>query len=471
MSADGVLVVGGGPAGLACGIGLLRADRSRRVTVIEKESVPGGIAGGFERGGLCYDYGSHRIHPSAGGRVLALLENLPGLEIRRRRRNGRILLRGRLIGFPPSPADAVLGLPLRLSAGIAADQFRGLFGARRTRQAGTFAEAVEAGMGGTMAREFYLPYALKLWGLPAEGISAGLAARRVPSAKPGGLLAKVLNGLPVVSRLDPSRYFRYPAGGFGALAGALAREFTGLGGELATECEAAGVSIDGDGGATVSTPGGRRLSARHVVWTAPLDALASSLAGSMPDAVRDAARRLVYRAMVLLYVQIEDGPYTRFDAHYFPDGSIPFSRMSEPRNYPGPAGRGRTGLCLELPCGSGDRAWNSDAGGLLDLFTAALASLPLPAPGRITDSWTARIPCAYPVYSIGFERDLEILSDWALSTGCLIPVGRQGLFAHDNVHHAMETGLAAADRLAAPGFDMEGWLADLARFRSRCVSD
>lgn len=471
MSADGVLVVGGGPAGLACGIGLLRADPSRRVVILEKESRPGGIAGGFERGGLSYDYGSHRIHPSAGGRVLALLEGLPGLELRRRRRNGRILMRGRLIGFPPSPWGAFTGLPLRLSAGIAADQLAGILGARRRRPAGSFAEAVEAGMGGTMAREFYLPYAKKLWGLPAEAISAGLAARRVPSARPGGLLAKALGGLPLISRLDPSRYFRYPAGGFGSLASALAREFTGLGGELATGCGAAGMVLDGGGGATVSTSGGRSLSARYVVWTAPLDSLAAALAGAMPDQVRDAAGRLAYRAMVLLYVQVEDGPYTPYDAHYFPDGSTPFSRMSEPANYPGPARPGRTGLCLELPCSEGDPSWNADAAGLLEVFTAGLSSLPLPAPRRITDAWTALVRCAYPVYRTGFESDLGILSDWALSTGCLIPAGRQGLFAHDNVHHAMETGLAAADRLSGGGFDRDAWTADLARFRRQCVSD
>lgn len=473
MSSDAAVIVGGGPAGLACGIALLRNDPSRCVSIVEKERHPGGIAGGFRREGLFFDYGSHRIHPSASGRVLALLEGLPGLVLRRRRRNGRILIRGRLLKFPPSPADALLRLPPGLSAGIAADQIRGLLGQGHGGRSGiaTFADALESGMGATMAREFYIPYARKLWGLPADGISAGLASRRVPSARPGGLLAKALGGLPLISRLDPARYFRYPEGGFGSLAGALAREFESLGGELLTGSRAVSVSPAPGAGATVSTAEGRSLPARFVVWAAPLDTLAGALSPSIPDSVRESAGGLGYRAMTLLYVTIEDGPYTGYDAHYFPDGPFAFSRMSEPRNYPAPAGPGRTGLCLELPCATGDDSWRAGPDELLAEVQRGLASTPLPVPAVAGDSWVERITHAYPVYRAGYEKDLEVFSDWISSLGCIIPVGRQGLFAHDNLHHAMETGLSAADRLSGPGFDREGWLRDLARFRSHCVSD
>lgn len=471
MSSDGILIVGGGPAGLSCGIGILRRDASRHVTIIEKQRNPGGIAGGFHRCGLSFDYGSHRIHPSAAGRVLDLLENLPGLVLRKRRRNGRILIRGRLLGFPPSPFDALLELPPAVSAGIASDQIRGLLAGRRRDGAANFADAVRAGMGPTMAGEFYIPYAKKLWGLPAEGISAGLASRRVPSARPGGLVAKALGGLPLISRLDPSRYFRYPEGGFAALAEALASEFSRLGGELLTCSEAVSTSPRPGVGATVSTSDGRLLEAGFVVWAAPLDALAGSLEAFMPADVRESAERLAYRAMTLLYLTIENGPYTSFDAHYFPDGSIAFSRMSEPRNYPSSAGPGRTGLCLELPCGRGDDVWNAGPDALMAELERGLASTPLPVPSSTGEAWVERIPHAYPLYSIGYEKDLGALSDWLASLGCIITTGRQGLFLHDNVHHAIETGLSAADRLSGAGFDREGWLSDQARFRNHCVSD
>lgn len=471
---DSVVIVGGGPAGLACGIELLRSDRSRDVTVLEREPAPGGIAGGFSRGGLDYDYGSHRIHPSVEGRVLAFLEGLPGLELRRRRRNGRILLGGRLVRFPPSPLDALLRLPPGLSAGILSDQIGGLFRREGISSPRSFSEAVEAGTGRTMARSFYIPYTRKLWGLSADEISSFQAARRVSSARPGGLLAKALGGLPIVSRFDPSRFFRYPSGGFGSLAEALAQEFRSLGGVLRTDSEVVSAASE-NGALRIATSNGFARTAGHLVWSAPLDALASSFAGAAPGEVLEAAGRLAYRSMVLLYIEMEEGPYSEFDAHYFPDASIRFSRMSEPRNYPGGAEhsalRAGTGLCLELPCDRGGNDWAAGPEELLARLAGDLAGSPLPVPGGVTDVWTGRLTHAYPVYRMGFEHDLRTVSEWSLSDPRLVLIGRQGLFAHDNLHHAIETGLAAADCLAGPGFDTGAWRRCLEDFRRHRVSD
>lgn len=471
---DSVVIVGGGPAGLACGIELLRSDSNRDVTVLEKEPSPGGIAGGFSRGGLDYDYGSHRIHPSVDGRVLAFLRGLPGLELRRKRRNGRILLGGRLVRFPPSPLDALVKLPPGLSARILGDQIGGLFKSGRTSAPRSFSEAVESGTGRTMARAFYIPYTRKLWGLPANGISSFQAARRVSSARPGGLLRKVLGGLPLISRFDPSRFFSYPAGGFGALAEALALEFRRLGGILRTDSEVVSVSSEG-AALRMTTSDGFSRAAGHLVWSAPLDVLASSFGAAAPADVLEAAGRLAYRSMILLYIQIENGPYTPFDAHYFPDGSTRFSRMSEPRNYlqdsPAGAGRGRTGLCLELPCDMGGDDWGAGPEDLYERLSSDLRGSPLSSPEGVGDIWMRRLTHAYPVYRMGFERDLTTVSEWSLSDPRLTLIGRQGLFAHDNLHHAIETGLSAADCLGGPGFDIDSWRRCLESFRQHRVSD
>ena len=54
---------------------------------------------------------------------------------------------------------------------------------------------------------------------------------------------------------------------------------------------------------------------------------------------------------------------SEFDAHYFPDGSIPISRLSEPKNYRGGHGpKGSTVLCAELPCAADSTEWNLSDG-------------------------------------------------------------------------------------------------------------
>ncbi|MCZ9338767.1 FAD-dependent oxidoreductase, partial [Streptomyces sp. TRM76130] len=52
---DHVVVVGAGLAGLSAALHLLGAGR--RVTVVEREAVPGGRAGLLERGGYRFDTG------------------------------------------------------------------------------------------------------------------------------------------------------------------------------------------------------------------------------------------------------------------------------------------------------------------------------------------------------------------------------------------------------------------------------
>lgn len=457
-----VAVVGAGPAGLACGLALLRRDPSREVAILERDPVPGGMAGGFGRNGLAYDYGSHRIHPSAGAEVMALLRSLPGLDLRGRARNGRILLQGRLVRFPPAPLDALLRLPPRLAAGILADRLRGS-GGRRAAAGATFGEAVEAGMGRTMARAFYLPYTRKLWGLEASEVSGYQAARRVSSSR--GPVARALMGLPLLSRLDPTRRFTYPAGGFASLAGALASEFARLGGRLLTGQEVVRLAPSADGPVDIATSAGLEIRAGHVFWSAPLDSFGRSVCEASPEAAV-AAEALEYRSMVLLYVEVPDGPFTGFDAHYLPGPETRFTRLSEPRNYGADPSPGRTGLCLELPC----RPDRTGTDGLLEAASSELGRTPLGFPGAVSDSWTRILTHAYPVYRMGFERSLETVSGWALSTGRITLIGRQGLFAHDNLHHAMETGLAAASCLSG-GFDRDAWRACLERFRSHCVSD
>lgn len=470
MSSPEVLIVGGGPAGLSCGISLLRRGAAASVVLLEKLPRCGGICGGFERHGLAFDFGSHRIHSHAGGRVLDLLGSLPGLSLRRRRRNGRVLLDGRLVRFPPAPADLLMRLPPRFLLGVLRDQIPGRAGGS-SGSGIDFETASVAGVGRTMAEAFYIPYAKKLWGLEASEISAEQAARRISARGRGRLVGKALMGLPGLSRFDPARFFSYPDGGFGSLASALAAEFERLGGLIRTSWPVDGMARS-DGGVTLSSStSGESVSGDLVFWSAPLREIPAAMGAVTPPSVGVAAGDLASRSMVLLYLLLGGGRYTPYDAHYFPGGDMPFSRLSEPSNY----GRDRpsgdmTGLCIEIPCTMGDPVWSSTDGELGDLASSIIARTPLPLP-RPLEIWTVRLEDAYPLYRKGFESSRRLVEEWVAGAGAVVPIGRQGLFAHDNMHHAVETGLAAADCVSPEGFVRESWERHRQSFRSHCVSD
>jgi hypothetical protein len=53
-----------------------------------------------------------------------------------------------------------------------------------------------------------------------------------------------------------------------------------------------------------------------------------------------------------------------------------------------------------------------------------------------------------------------------------VSFGRQGLFVHDNAHHAMQMGYDAVDALRDDGrFDRYAWTAARERFAEHIVED
>jgi len=456
-------VLGAGPAGVGAAFRAARAGH--RVVVLERGQGPGGAAASFELEGVRVDHGSHRLHQAIDPRILADLRGLLGEELQRRPRNGRIFLEGRWIRFPLRPADLVRHLPPSFAAAAARDAATAW--ARRPR-ADTFAETLRAGLGPTMCRRFYFPYARKLWGLDPGELAGEQARRRVSAGSPGRLLARVARG----GGRRPGSQFLYPRRGFGTISERLAEAAAAAGAELRYGAAAERVELASDR-ATVVLAGGETVTAGRVWSTIPLPALARMADPAPPAAVGEAAGRLAFRAMLLVYLVLDTGRYSPYDAHYLPDPGTPVTRISEPTNYrDGDDPPGRTVLCAELPCHPGDRLWRAGDDRLAALVRATLRDRGLPEPGPVRAVAVRRLPAAYPVYRAGYAAPFEALDAWAAAQPALLSFGRLGLFAHDNTHHALAMAWAAADALGSDGsFDRAAWAAARQAFTSHVVED
>lgn len=458
-SAD-VVVLGAGPSGLGAAYRLAAAGRS--VVVLERAPQVGGLAASFEVAGLRVDHGSHRLHPATPPEVMATLRRLLGDDLQRRRRNGRIQLAGRFIAFPPRPADLVRRLPPRLSSRLVVDALAAP--ARRGPGDDTFAEVVRARLGLALGEAFYFPYAEKIWGRPATELSGELARRRVSARSLRDVARKTLR------RSADAGGFFYPARGFGEIPEVLAEAAVAAGADVRLGAEVVGVALEG-GAASVRLADGSCVTGGQVWSTLPLPVLAR-LAGA-PRAVLDAAERLSFRSLALVYLGVERSRWTGFDAHYFPELGVPMSRVSEPKNYrDAPADpRDVTVLCAEVPCSVGDEVWSAPAERLGATVAEALAREGLPAvePAAVE---VRRVAHAYPVYDLGYASHFQVIDAWAAAQPALLTFGRQGLFAHDNTHHALAMAWAAAGALgAAERVDPETWSAARERFAAHVVED
>jgi protoporphyrinogen oxidase len=418
-----VAVLGAGPAGLAAA--WRAALAGHEVEVYERADHPGGMAASFDVAGVRVDHGSHRLHPAIEPRVLTEMKQLLGSDLQWRLRNGRIRLENRWLRFPLSLPDLVRHAPPSFAVGVARDMASAPL---RRERADTFAEVVRAGLGPTMLDRFYGPYARKLWGREPEALSGEQARRRIAAASPLALVRKAV-------RRGPAGFW-YPRHGFGQVTDALARAAEDAG--VAFHYETDVSSIDA-------------IDADVVFSTIPLTALARIAGGPVVD--------LEWRALVLTYLVLEQPQWTVWDAHYFPGAETPAARISEPRNYRDRAEdvRDRTVLCVELPCQVGDATW----------------TMPPVVEGiEPVDVVIRRLPNAYPIYGVGFERELATLDEWVTSQTRVVSFGRGGLFAHDNTHHALAEGFAAADALNIDGsWNDRSWSAARRRFASHVVED
>lgn len=468
-----IVILGAGPAGVGAAYRLRHRDAAQ-VTVLEQQARPGGNAGSFDFGNMRVDYGSHRLHPACGPEIMADIRGFLGEDLLDRPRHGRIGLREKWIHFPLKPADLVLRLDRGFALGTLRDMVMKPF--RRSGAEESFADVLMANLGPTICESFYFPYARKIWGLPPGQLSAIQARRRVSAGSFLKLARKVLSQLPGLKPPGTGRFF-YPRRGYGQISEAYAAAAATAGADIRygrrvtaltppagpqdpwiVEAEAGGVT--------------ERLEADYLWSTIPVSLLAQLLGAAAPAGVHEAAAALEYRAMILIYLSLPVSRFTEYDAHYFPGQDLRITRLSEPKNYSDlglPAGG--TVLCAELPCSPTDPWWTLDDAELGRLVADDLARAGIPLPAAVTDIQVRRLRQAYPIYRTGYERWFSHLDAWVNGIPRLLSYGRQGLFAHDNTHHALAMAYAAVECLEDGTFDTARWAEHRTVFESHVVED
>ncbi len=471
MSEPHVVILGAGPAGVGAAYQLRRQQRAR-VTILEAQQVVGGNAGSFTLEGLRVDYGSHRLHPACEPEIMRDIRDFLGEDLLDRPRHGRIGLRGRWIHFPLKPLDLLLRLDPGFATSTLADMAAKPF---RTSAAGdTFASVLWANLGPTICRDFYFPYAKKIWGRAPEELSGIQARRRVSAGSFGKLIRKVFSAVPGLKPPGAGRFY-YPRKGFGQISEAYAGAAVAAGAELRLGARVTRLAPrQGMPGWVVGTEGANgeaSLEADHLWSTIPITALARAMPDT-PAAVLEAAGKISYRAMLLVYLVLDVEQFTEYDAHYFPDPKITITRLSEPKNYSvASEPRGRTVLCAELPCDADDATWRLDDAALGRLVAEDLARAGVPLAKAPVAVAVRRLRQAYPIYLNGYEQPLGVLDEWSLRLPRVLSYGRQGLFAHDNTHHALFMAYAAAECLGADGFDERRWASYREVFKTHVVED
>ena len=471
--AQHVVILGAGPAGVGAAYQLVHKGIAR-VTVIEQRETVGGNAGSFDLAGVRCDFGSHRLHPVVAPEIMEDLRRLLGTDLLFQTRHGRILLKGHWIHFPLKPMDLLLRLPKSFAFSVFTDIARKVV-PRGSSLPQTFATVLERGLGRTICREFYFPYARKLWGVSPEELAITTAQRRVSGSSIGKILRKITKQIPGLKPPTAGRFY-YPRRGYGQISECLYEAARQAGAEFHFGARFTGIDRDGNRIRAVRYQlDGKdfEVPAQQVWSTIPLNLVIQGMHPAPPQEVLQAASKVAFRGMILIYLVLNRDQFSTYDAYYFPEEAIPISRMSEPKNFTrATEPRGRTVLCAELPSDPGCVEWEMSDEELGKHLCDWVERAGLPRPQPVSQVVTRRLRQAYPVYQRGYEEHFSKMDQWLGGLEGLLTFGRQGLFAHDNTHHTLAMAYAAAACLSCDGkFDRARWAEHRKEFETHVVED
>jgi protoporphyrinogen oxidase len=450
---SGIVVLGGGPAGLTAGLVLAR--RGVTGVVLEADRQVGGIAKTVERGGFRFDLGGHRFYTKLDP-VQRLWERTLGDELLVRPRLSRILYRGEYFAYPLRAEDVVrrLGVveTLRCAGSYLAARVR------RNEPPVTFEDWVTARFGRRLYNAFFREYTEKVWGIPGSEIQSEWAAQRIRNLSFWTALKSAvgLNRTHVTSLIEE---FHYPRLGPGQMWEAIAEQLVRAG--VPVELETRVTRLRHAGGrvesVVVETPDGEReLAVEGVVSSIPLSELVLSLDPLPPDDVVAAARRLRYRDLLVVAL-------VSSDPEPFPDNWIylhdPGTRAGRVQNFgawsAGMTRPGFTCLGVEYFCFADDELWSMPDNALVQLAARELGRIGLLDPDHVVDGTAIRVRHAYPMYDAGYREAVGRLRGALDGLENLETVGRNGLHRYNNQDHSMWTAvLGALNLLDGAGHDV-----------------
>lgn len=443
-----VLILGGGLTGLSAGY--ILAEAGIPVSVFETGRTVGGLSKTIEHRGYRFDLGGHRFF-TKDLRIDAFVKNLMHSELITVPRKSRIFLRGRYFDYPLKPLTAAFGIgiptTLRILGSYGIERMKRIF---RRPATVSLEDWVVTHFGRTMFDIYFKEYSEKVWGIDCSRISAEWVDQRIQGLSLFKTIAhavfkKESGELPTL--VDS---FMYPRLGIGRISEVL-KDGIEKSGKVYTRTRVeqinhAGGSIES---IMVNSDGAvRREKGSQFVSSMPVTALVKMLNPAPPERVKAATSKLRFRDLVIAAVMIDRPRVTDQAWIYIPERKIPFGRIHEPTNWSEDmAPQGKTLLVLEFFCFKGDVIWNADDRKIADIGIDHLERLGFIERSEVIDSVIVRVPKAYPLFEVGYEKYFNEIAAYLSGFENLHSAGRSGMFRYYNMDHAIKSGMNAAEKI------------------------
>lgn len=448
-----VVVIGAGPAGLTAAYELSGHDVHS--TVLEADSVVGGLARTVNYKGYLFDIGGHRFFTK-----VALIERLwteiLGDDLVTMSRCSRIYYKKRFFAYPIEPLQALVDLGPVEAARCALSYLRAKAWKQEPEE--DFATWVSNRFGKRLFKIFFETYTEKVWGMPCHEIKAEWAAQRIKDLSVSTLLRNAFfPGVRDKERVVKTliQEFLYPRRGPGMMWEKTRQLVEQRGSQVLTNSPVERIFWK-PGGVEAVLAGGKLYRGSHFISTMPIREMIERLDPAPPEPILRAAGDFHYRDFLTVALIVNQKNLFKDNWIYVHDPAVKLGRIQNYKNWspdmvPDPE---TTCLGLEYFCFEGDELWNMPDGELIQLARRELASLGLAPIDSIIDGTVVRAKKAYPVYDDTYRRGLAMVQSFLADIPNLQLVGRNGMHRYNNQDHSMLTAVLAARNILGAQHDL-----------------
>lgn len=439
-----ILIIGAGPAGLGAGYELAKNDV--KVTIVESENHPGGIARTVRYKNFWFDLGGHRFF-SKNEEINNIWQQLLGNDFLTVSRLSRIYYANKFFFYPIKFSNALFNLGIWESFRVLVSYICARL--KPIRPEVSFADWVSNRFGPRLFEIFFKTYTEKVWGIDCRTLSRDWAAQRIK----GLSFSEVVKN----SILRPKRtriktlisQFHYPVYGPGMMWEAIVKFITEKNGDILYNKKVTKI-VQRNNGYEVAiidrlTGKSEKIFTEYLISSMPLNDFLKSLEPAPTEDIKDIARRLSFRSFLVAAMIVKR-------KHIFPDQwiyihspEVLVGRIQNVKNWSSAmVPEEVTLLGMEYFCNEGDNFWNQSDEEIMNLAAKEIVKLGFARPEEIEKGMVVRVKNAYPVYYLGFKNDLEEIRKFIVSLKNVQVIGRSGLYRYNNMDHSMLTGIYAA---------------------------
>ncbi len=423
------VIVGAGVTGLTVALQHLRAGK--KILILEREPVVGGLCRSYQYGPFSFDVGPHRLYAADPG-IDSFFLSILGENQVETPRISQVNLNGTFHNWPLGISSLSKLSPLML-LGCLSDL---LTSGKNYGEIATLKDFVLSRYGKTIYKIFWEDYTEKFLGIPCNKVAAEWGQLSVNRSvineekRPSGLMDLLRQ---LLARETSPLLFRYPTGGMGDFPNAMAAMVRELGGEIRLNQNITGIK-QSDGNITGIQTQDEHHPVDKLVWTGSLIEVSSLLDQPAPE--------LEYLDIALLNLEIEGELKGDWQWVYFPDKRHVFSRISRPSAFhPNMTPKGATGLCVEVTLPPESPYHPHDESLQARVYDDLVDTRLLKSKDQVVNCHHELVKSAYPIYKKGYRSQVDSAQAALKVVNNLQLAGRMALFEHDNIDEAVKFAL------------------------------